>query len=1090
VSNLFLHHVHVATIGSINQFRMQLQSPTSPSSIYNNYATPGPTSNTLRIDNSNNSNSVSKRSSPAEIEKGTYYGMYTMPEAERNRAKQKHLNTKYPDEWAATRLVRVIVSVRMRPNIYGDESTRCTRILNPTLQYNEAEDEDFNTDNDDTDDNGSLDEMPHGSKEGEVNILDLRRSKLGKAERKNKDNNNNSKIPSVIVQTKRQKMNGAPEKKYTFDHVFAPNANQAHVYRTIASPLVDNVMSGVNACVIAYGQTGAGKTYTVFGPSMDTATVAAENASELGVIPRAAHDIFERVEMDKGKFEYKVYVTYMQIYLDQIYDLINNDNNSTKHKHSFSNSKNKYTNETRNSSTKKRMSNITSTNSNSRRKKNMNMSMSSHNKMDHDTHSNSSSSSSSSSSGASKNRQRKHPTLKIREHHGVPYVAGLSVHRVTSAHNILELLYEGTLNKIVASTSMNEASSRSHAIFQVLVEKSEVVPANGDRSKSHSSTNRNGKVLIGKLTCVDLAGSERASKTQPTGIQLREAKSINKSLCSLGNTIASLSQPNRNANKFVPWRDSKLTHLLCEALSGNSCVSLIVNIAPEDRHCPETVNSLLFGTRAKKVILNPSSNENIDYEVLSKWLQERLDITVDGLRQAQSQAKLQEDRMRQEFQQKIKAVDNVSASETELLEMTLMEQVNLNEKLAKQLKRALESSNNNFDPNSGSVIPPHATFRLNSASVGTSTTSPPHYIIHNNKTNAGDGRSTLTDAMMKHFEQTDATNGNNDQERRYSSARMEERAELESLRETVRRLNKELVEVKKSHERAHEAERSSKYDEMASLREEIKLLNEKLNKEVKKASIQSNVYKLEGEVKSLMLSDEREELMLAKSEIERLKTEYGGENANGSTGDKDRGVNMDAPYTFTRNEYEELLELRKAVELFTLEREQLIKGFAKQRAEWAKRFNNKTMAIDYNFEDKTTGEDVLELQNTLELERSSFWEIMQDTNKHIAMMKQEQDKLVLENEKLRVQLKSRHSQQIDSVEKIRSILSNRGKNSSPIPYNANELHSPTERSSSYRSPTNNSSKGSSSMDGITSVQSGTGSAKRIRVKRSGSIYID
>ena len=63
--------------------------------------------------------------------------MYTVPEAERNKAKRKHLNTKYPDEWAATRLVRVIVSVRMRPNIYGSASTRCTRLVNPTLQYDE-----------------------------------------------------------------------------------------------------------------------------------------------------------------------------------------------------------------------------------------------------------------------------------------------------------------------------------------------------------------------------------------------------------------------------------------------------------------------------------------------------------------------------------------------------------------------------------------------------------------------------------------------------------------------------------------------------------------------------------------------------------------------------------------------------------------------------------------------------------------------------------------------------------------------------------------------------------------------------------------
>ena len=117
---------------------------------------------------------------------------------------------------------------------------------------------------------------------------------------------------------------------------------------------------------------------------------------------------------------------------------------------------------------------------------------------------------------------------------------------------------------------------------------------------------------------------------------------------------------------------------------------------------------------------------------------------------------------------------------------------------------------------------------------------------------------------------------------------------------------------------------------------------------------------------------------------------------------------------------------------------------------------------------------------------------MQDTNKHIAMMKQEQDKLVLENEKLRMQLKSRQSQQISSVEKIRSILSNRGKGPSPIPYDVNELHSATESPSSYRSPMNNSSRdtGGGSTDRTMGVGGKTASAKRIRVKRSGSIYID
>ena len=1061
----------------------QLQSPTSPTNNYNNdngTVTPG------------NNNNISKRSSPAEIENGTYFGMYTIPEAERIKAKQKHLNSKYPDEWAATRLDRVIVSVRMRPNIYGAASTQCTRIINPTLQFNiddDAYDDDMDSSNNNN--NLELDEILYETESGEMSILDLEKSQLlateiKKAKREAEKKKQADKIPSVIVQTKRQKMNGAPEKKYTFDHVFAPHANQAHVYRTIASPLVDNVMSGVNACVIAYGQTGAGKTYTVFGPSMDATTVTAENASELGVIPRAAHDIFERIEQDKGKYEYKVYVTYMQIYLDQIYDLINNNNDTSNRSNNHSTGSNR--NQTPNNKSR------------NRRKKNMNMSMSTHNSMeDHTTNKSKRNNNKNNNNNRNNNLStptnyqrkynQKHPTLKIREHHGVPYVAGLSVHRVTSAHSILELLYAGTRNKIVASTSMNESSSRSHAIFQVLVEKSEVIHSSNSSSKRRT----NGKVLTGKLTCVDLAGSERASKTHPTGIQLKEAKSINKSLCSLGNTIASLSQPNRNAKSFVPWRDSKLTHLLCEALSGNSCVSLIVNIAPEDKHCPETVNSLLFGTRAKKVILNPSSNENIDYQELSKWLQERLDITVDGLRQANTKAKLREDTLRKEYEEKMKAVDTVSANETELLELTLMEQVSLNEKLAKELKVALRKGNSNFASFSQPI--PHHANGLSSSSVAT-WTSPQH-----DASMMDEARSTLTDAMMNHFKRSDEmkkTEVDDEDEQRYSPTRMEEQAELESLRETVKRLNKELVGLEKKYESTQEAIKSrkyeeeinrNKYDSTSSLQEEIEVLKVKLVKAEKKASIQSNVHQLEEEVKNLLISDEREELMMAKQEINRLKMKYEAqETAEGKNGDD--VVIKDIPTMFTSNEYEELIELRKAIELFTLEREQLIKGFAKQRAEWAKRLSSNMMAVNNGIAGiGMNGEEVLELQNTLELERSSFWEIMQDTNKHIAMMKQEQDKLVLENDKLRSQLKSNQSQQINSVEKIRSILSNRGKSSSPIPYDVNKSLSSSYNSSTMNSNSNNTPRISGSGRSNNGNNSNS-SSKRIRVKRSGSVYID
>ena len=238
--------------------------------------------------------------------------------------------------------------------------------------------------------------------------------------------------------------------------------------------------------------------------------------------------------------------------------------------------------------------------------------------------------------------------------------------------------------------------------------------------------------------------------------------------------------------------------------------------------------------------------------------------------------------------------------------------------------------------------------------------------------------------------------------------------------------------------------RNREFDSKSALQDEVQDLREKLAKAEKKATIQANVHKLEDEVKSLLIKDEREELMLARREIHALKSNA----AAGGTRDELRV--KPTPSIISDEEHEELIELRKAVNLFTLEREQLIKSFAKQRSEWAKRLNTDVLAFDED--EGPTEKEVLELQNTLELERTSFWEIMQDTNKHIAMMKQEQDKLVMENKKLRSQLKSRQSQQQDSVEKIRTILSNRGK-ASPIPIDEQLRPSLSERKKGSRGAT-------------------------------------
>ena len=111
------------------------------------------------------------------------------------------------------------------------------------------------------------------------------------------------------------------------------------------------------------------------------------------------------------------------------------------------------------------------------------------------------------------------------------------------------------------------------------------------------------KTVRGKLSLVDLAGSERADKTGGNAERLKEGQSINKSLSALGDVMAALSE---GGKAFVPYRNNKLTQLMQDSLGGNAKTLMFVNFSPADYNADETVTSLNFATRVKKVINNAS----------------------------------------------------------------------------------------------------------------------------------------------------------------------------------------------------------------------------------------------------------------------------------------------------------------------------------------------------------------------------------------------------------------------------------------------------------------------------------------------------
>uniref|UniRef100_A0A8C1R2A6 Kinesin-like protein n=1 Tax=Cyprinus carpio TaxID=7962 RepID=A0A8C1R2A6_CYPCA len=164
---------------------------------------------------------------------------------------------------------------------------------------------------------------------------------------------------------------------------------------------------------------------------------------------------------------------------------------------------------------------------------------------------------------------------------------------VFTAHEMVGCLELGNSARTVGSTAMNAASSRSHAIFTISLEQRR----KGDK----------GDVMVSKLHLVDLAGSERQKKTKAEGDRLKEGISINRGLLSLGNVISALGDESKKGT-FVPYRDSKLTRLLQDSLGGNSHTLMIACVSPADSNIEETINTLRYADRARKIKNKPILN--------------------------------------------------------------------------------------------------------------------------------------------------------------------------------------------------------------------------------------------------------------------------------------------------------------------------------------------------------------------------------------------------------------------------------------------------------------------------------------------------
>ncbi|GMH71606.1 hypothetical protein TrST_g1383 [Triparma strigata] len=380
------------------------------------------------------------------------------------------------------------------------------------------------------------------------------------------------------------------EKEYRLDGVFAPDADQEEIFNATV-PLLRAALSGYNATIFTYGQTGTGKTHTMLGH--DLWALAAEIGNEVsdfsedrgrrGIIPRALQYVFKQIRVmesatspswlrrkdqnsdrtfmsgakkkDNNEVGAKILVSvsYTEIYNEKVRDLL-----AVKEETSIYTTPNM---------TGVGAANLSTPSKGSRR-----------------------------GSGYFGEMAAEETSLEIREDKNLGIVVpNLTEISVESEEEIFQVLWKGAQNRAMASTNMNERSSRSHTILGVRL-----------------TVNHGGIIRRSKINLVDLAGSERYKTHQMAQFseqRIKELTSINQSLSALGNCISALTGRQKS---HVPYRNSKLTRLLQDSLGGNCRTMFIVTVSPSAASCEETISTLQFADRAMKVRVFATSNERLN----------------------------------------------------------------------------------------------------------------------------------------------------------------------------------------------------------------------------------------------------------------------------------------------------------------------------------------------------------------------------------------------------------------------------------------------------------------------------------------------
>ncbi|CAO3682575.1 unnamed protein product [Rhizopus microsporus] len=260
--------------------------------------------------------------------------------------------------------------------------------------------------------------------------------------------------------------------------------------------------------------------------------------------------------------------------------------------------------------------------------------------------------------------------LKIHEDRirGV-YVTPLTEEVVTSPEDVFKIIRKGEANRHISATDYNLHSSRSHTVFQMIIESKErnstsITMMNGRRRTL--STNRNGltkePIKISQLNLIDLAGSEKAASNEE---RRKEGAYINKSLLTLGTVISKLTE-NGKSTAHIPYRDSKLTRILQTSLSGLAKVAVICTISPSASAVEESINTLKFASRVKRITIHAKNDDIMDDKaLLQKYrgeiaeLKTKLQSTTEVLRKEKEMTQTMLAAERREHEEQLRQMRNV-----------------------------------------------------------------------------------------------------------------------------------------------------------------------------------------------------------------------------------------------------------------------------------------------------------------------------------------------------------------------------------------------------------------------------------------------